>query len=253
MRAILRCALIAAAALIVPAVGLAQSGDRKPEAVPRLTLPEQLSPDAAFARQLAFIRADLLIADALVKERDWVDALPHARFPREEVYGVIRADLRGYRVPPFDGDLRELAAAIRARSVKRYERASHRIEAALARADGSLKARAADWPRFTLQVAGTVLARAAEEYDIAVANGRIRHPVGYQSARGLVLEAERMIDSVSGTLAAKDADDLQTLRGNVMRLKEAFAPLYAPKQAPVEPATVQALVDGATAAARKLK
>jgi hypothetical protein len=214
-------------------------------------IPAALPPDVAFARQLAFIRADLLIADALMKERDWTDARPHAEFPREEVYGVIREDLRTYKVPPFDGALRELAYAIRARNMKAYERALGKVQASLAAADRALKARQSDWAHFTLQVAVATLARAPEEYDDAVANGRVR-AIGYQSARGLVFEAAQTIDATGEALAAKDAQAFEELCASVSQLQSTFAPLAAPKQAPVDPATVKSLVATIEAAARRL-
>jgi hypothetical protein len=234
---LVRCWVVIAT-LLAPLAAYAQTGTQ-PAGAPSVKLPEELPPDVAFARQIAFLRADLLMADALVKERDWVDALPHAQFPREEIYGVIRGDLRAYKVPPFDADLRRLAGAIRARKVKSYDRARARVDVALAAADRSLKARQPDWPRFSLRVAVAVLARAAEEYDIAVRDGRIVEAVGYQSARGLVLEADSMI----GAAAGKNANELQAARSSLMRLKGIFAPVYAPKVAPVDPATVAALIE----------
>ncbi len=136
MRAVVGCAIvIATLAATLPA-----SAQPAQPAAP-FKIPAALPPDVDFARQLAFIRADLLIADALVKERDWTDARPHAEFPSEEVYGVIREDLRTYKVPAFDGALRELAYAIRARNMKAYERALGKVQASLAAADRALKAR----------------------------------------------------------------------------------------------------------------
>lgn len=249
MRAAVRCAIVIAA-LAAPLPASAQ-----PAQVPAarsVKIPATLPPDVAFARQLAFLRADLLVADALVKERDWVDARPHAAFPREEVYGVIRENLRTYKVPAFDGALRELAHAIRARKVKRYERALGKVRASLAAADRALKARQPDWPRFTLQVAVATLSRAPEEYDDAVANGRVVRAVGYQSARGIVFEAAQMIDGVGEALAAKDAQALAELRASLSQLKSAFGPLAAPKQAPAELATVKSLVARIETSARRL-
>ena len=189
-------ALVALASMPAPAQPQPQ---QKPPAAAPLVEPA-LSADVAFARAIALIRADLLMADALVKERDWVDARPHADFPREEIYGVIRGDLRTYKTPAFDGALRELAHAVAVRSIKRYDRASKKVQASLVAADFALKARQKDWPRFTLQVAAATLPDAADEYDDAVANGRIVHAVGYQTARGIVLESDRMIESVAGAL-----------------------------------------------------
>ena len=239
MRAALRSALLLAA-LIAPASAIAQPSETPAE--PSVKISPALAPDVAFARQLAFIRADLLIADALVKERDWVDALPHAQFPREEVYGVIREDLRTYKVPPFDGALRALADAVRRRNAKGYQRALDKVHASLAAADKTLRARQADWPHFTLQVALATLGRAVEEYDDAVTNGRVR-AIGYQSARGVVFEVARMIESVIDALEGKDVQAAEELRASVWRLKTLFEPLAPQKDAPADrPATVSALV-----------
>ena len=249
MRAVLR-SVVVLAALAVSMTALAQPADAP--SARSIKIPAPLTLDVAFARQIAFIRADLLIANALVNERDWVDAARHADFPREEVYGVIRADLRTYKTPQFDTGLRALSHAIRARSIKQYRRALDKVEAALAKADAALKARQPDWPQFVLQVAAATLPRAGEEYDDAVADGRIVHPVGYQTARGVVFQVAQMIDIVAEPLAARDAEALQDLRGTLVQLKSAFAPLAAPKQAPMEPATVESLIGKAGAAARRL-
>ncbi|MGN6573822.1 MAG: hypothetical protein ACTHLO_20635, partial [Pseudolabrys sp.] len=193
-------------------------------------------------RNIAIIRADLLMADALVKERDWVDARPHANFPREEIYGAIREELKTYKAPQFDGALRDLSRAVAARNIKSYERAAHKVQAALVAADFGLQARQKDWPRFTLQVAAAILGDAADEYDDAVANGRIVRAVGYQSARGIVLETERMIDGVAKELGARAPEALPVIRGNLMRLKDVFAPVAAPTEPRADVDTVRRLV-----------
>jgi hypothetical protein len=249
MRAVI-CSAVLIAAFAAPLSASAQPAQTP--AARSVKIPAALPPDVEFARQLAFIRADLLTADALVKERGWTDARPHAEFPREEIYGVIREDLRSYKTPAFDGALRDLVRAIRARNVKAYDRALDKVRASLAAADNALKARQPDWPRFTLQVAVATLSRAPEEYDDAVVDGRIRHPVGYQSARGLVFEAAKMIDGLGDALGANDAKTLKEIRADLAQLKSTFAPLTAPKQAPAEPATVKSLVAKIEAAAHRL-
>lgn len=212
-----------------------------------------LSADAEFARNIALIRADLLTADALVKERDWVDARPHVNFPREEIYGVIRDELRTYKTRPFDGALRELARAVSARSIKGYERALKKVQAALVDADFALHARQKDWPRFTLTVAVATLREAADEYDDAVSNGRVVRAVGYQSARGIVFETDRMLDGVGGALTARDPQAVKSLRGILIYLKGAFAPLSPPKEARTDVETVRRLIAQVDALARAIK
>lgn len=222
---------------------LAQAPREDAPKAPALALVEPaLSADVEFARNIAIIRADLLMADALVKERDWVDARPHVNFPREEIYGAIRDELKTYKTPQFDGALRELAHAVAARSIRLYERASRKVQAALIAADFALQARQKDWARFTLQAAAATLSDAADEYDDAVANDRIAHAVGYQSARGIVFEADRMFESVAKEIAARDPQAVRTVRGNLMRLKNALAAVAAPKAPPAAVETLRALV-----------
>ena len=239
--------------LIAPAGVLAQVPAPAPTAPSPSLVEPALPADVEFARNIAIIRADLSMADALVKERDWVDARPHVNFPREEIYGAIRGDLQTYKTPQFDGALRDLAHAVAARNIKLYERAAKKVQAALVAADFGLQARQKDWTRFTLQVAAVTLGDAADEYDDAVANGRIVRAVGYQSARGIVLETERMIDSVARDIAARSPEAVSSIRGNLMRLKDVFASVAAPKEPRADVATVRALVAQTAAQMRNIK
>ena len=246
-----RLALIALALASSGALAQAPQGDATTSPPPLVE--RALSPDVAFARNLAIIRADLLMADALVKERDWFDARPHVNFPREEIYGAIRGDLKTYKTPQFDGALRDLAHAVAARSVKLYDRASQKVHAALIAADFGLQARQKDWARFTLDVAAAALADAADEYDDAVANGRIVRAVGYQSARGIVFETDRMVESVAKDVGARNPDAWQAIRGNLMRLKDVFASIAAPKEPRADSASVRALVTQTAALMRGVR
>lgn len=225
---------------LAPFCALAQPAETSPAAAEPLIEPV-LSSDVEFARNIALIRADLRMADDLVKERDWVDARLHVNFPREEIYGVIREQLRTYKTPPFDGALRELARAVVARSIKRYDRAAKKVQGALIAADLALRGRQKDWPRFTLVVAAATLHDAAEEYDEAVANGRIS-AVGYQSARGIVFESDRMVESLAKDIAGRDAEASRAVHGNLMRLKHVFSSVAAPKEPRVDVESVRKLV-----------
>jgi hypothetical protein len=215
--------------------------------------PAALPPDVAYGRFIALIRADLLIGDEFVKQRDWDIAQRHFMFPLEEIYGVIRESLRVYKTPPFDGALRSLARTVEAHKPKQYPKALEKVQTALAAADAGLKARQPNWPRFVLQVSIATLKTAPDEYDDAWANGRIVRPIGYQTARGIILETDRMIDSVAGDLAGKDAAAFSDLRDNLAQLKSGFASVNAPKPPALDSAAVAALVAKVESAARKLQ
>lgn len=208
--------------------------------------------DLTFGRNIALIRGHLLTGDELAAQRDWGAAAMHFAFPREEVYGLIRADVRTYKVPAFDDALRELVSAAKARNAKQLPKARQKVEVALNAADASLKARQQNWPRFTVAVALSLLKAAPDEYDDAVAKGRVVRPIGYQTARGYVLQAERMIESVSGAFPGENALALADIRAGFAELKAAQPAVTAPKQASIDDAAFQSAVRKIETAAAKL-
>lgn len=204
--------------------------------------PAALQQDAAFARFIAMIRGHLLSGTELAGQRKWDAAYPHFRFPSEEVYGMIRDDLRLYRTPPFDGALKSLARTVKARSSRHYAVALKRVEDALAAAEAGLKARQENWPRFVLTVAVAVLKIAPDEYDDAIVKGRIVRPIGYQTARGFILQAERMMESVAGEFPDGNAAAWDDIRAGFVALKRAFAPVTPHRRAVLDYDAVLAIV-----------
>lgn len=220
---------------------------------PRAQTPDALPADVAFGRYVAIIRADIGTGDELVRRRAWEVAHRHFMFPLEEVYGVIRDELHPYKTPPFDGALRTLARTVKAHDTRRYPKALRKVEDALAAADAGLKVRQPDWPSFIAQVAVATLQTAPDEYDDAVVNGRIARPISYQVARGYILEAARMIESIAADLADKNPEALRDIRDNFAQLKQAFASVNAPKHPPLDVPAVADRVSRIAAAAAKLK
>lgn len=216
-------------------------------------VPAPPQPDVAFGRSIAIIRADVATGDELARRRDWDVAHRHFMFPLEEVYGVIRGDLKTYKTPPFDAALRTLARTAATRNLKQYPIALQNVEAALATAEAGLKARQAKWPAFVVQVAVAVLVTAPDEYDDAVEDGHIKRPISYQVARGYVFEADRMIESVAGELAAENATALGVMRDNLSVLKKAFAAVHAPKPPPLDVSAMRQTVAEVAAAATAVK
>lgn len=215
-------------------------------------IPAALPPDVAYGRFIALIRGHLLAGDALVKERDWSGAHPHFMYPLEEIYGVIREDLRAYKTPPFEGALRSLAHTVQTRKVKQYAKAREKVESALKAADANLKSRQPNWPRFEVTVAIETLKTAEEEYEDAYAKDRLVHSVGYRTARGFILEADRMIEAVAGPLGPRNAEALSDVRSGLAELKRAFAAVDAPKRPPIDAAALPGIVSRIERAAAKL-
>lgn len=239
---------IGAAMLVVPV--LPAMVQAQPEMPP--PKPAELNGDLAFARFIALIRGHLITGDELIRQHRWNLAYPHFTFPTEEIYSVIRDELPTYRTPPFDGALKALARTVRARNSTQYPKALEKVEAALAAADAGLRARQPDWGRFTVAAAVEVLKAAADEYEDAVVNGSIAHPVGYRTARGFVLQADRMIESAALRLSAADAAPLGDIRAGMTKIKAAFATLNAPERPTMDEKAVDALVRQIEMAFQKL-
>ncbi len=210
------------------------------------------SADLAFGRNIALIRGHLLTGDELAAKGDWGAAAMHFAFPREEVYGLIRAEVKNYKVPAFDDALRELVGAAKARNAKALVKPRQRVETALNAADAGLKAKQPNWPRFTVAVALSILKTAPDEHDDAVVKGRVVRPIGYQTARGYVLQAERMIEGVAGEFPGDNAASLAEIRAGIAELKAAQPAVTAPKETAFDDPAFQRAVARIEAAAAKL-
>ncbi len=187
------------------------------------------SGDVIFGRYIAQIRAHITTGDELVAQGDWAGAAPHFGFPTEEIYGIVRDDVRNYKSAPFDDALKALARAVKERNSRQYPAAKEKVDKALSAVETSLRARQADWPRFMLETAVEVLKTAPDEYEDAIAKGRIVRPIGYQTARGFILQAQRMIDSVAPSLETKDASALASIRSAFGQLRRIFPTAKAPR------------------------
>ena len=122
----------------------------------------------------------------------------------------------------------------------------------LDRADANLKERQPNWPRFVTQVAIAVLKAAPDEYEDAVAKDRIVRPIGYQTARGFILQADRMIESVAVALSFDKPEPLADIRSGFAQLKQGFVNVAAPKQPVLSTSEVAAIVSRIELAASKL-
>jgi hypothetical protein len=193
-----------------------------------------LPPDLAFAARVTLLRGHLLIGDELVRQQQWNAALPHFLHPTEEIYGDIRDQLAGYRVPPFDGSLKALSDVVKAKKGgAEYTKALKAVHDALGAADAGMKAKQSDWPGFVVEAAVEALKAATGEYQQAVVGGKIAKPVEYQDARGFILQADRMIESVAPDLQRKDSAALDQVRAGLAELKKAF-PSPMPPRTPVK-------------------
>jgi hypothetical protein len=193
-----------------------------------------LPPDLAFAARVTLLRGHLLVGDELVRQQQWNAALPHFLHPTEEIYGDIKDQLAEYRVPPFDAALKTLSDVVKAKKGGAdYAKALKAVNDAVAAADAGMKAKQANWPGFVVETAVEALKAATGEYQQAVVGNRIAKPVEYQDARGFILQADRMIESVAPDLQQKDPAALGKVRAGLVELKKVF-PSPMPPRTPVK-------------------
>src|SRR4051812_20440448 len=193
-----------------------------------------LPPELAFAARVTLLRGHLLVGDELVRQQQWNAALPHFLHPTEEIYGDIKDQLVEYRVPPFDAALKTLSGVVKTKKGGAdYAKALKAVNDALAAADAAMKAKQTNWPGFVVEAAVEALKAATGEYQQAVVGNRIAKPVEYQDARGFILQADRMIESVAPDLQQKDPAALGQMRAGLADLKKAF-PSPMPPRTPVK-------------------
>ena len=193
-----------------------------------------LPPALAFAVRIALLRGHLLVGEELVKQQQWNAALPHFLHPGEEIYADIKEQLAEYKVPPFESALKALAGTVKAKKGGNdYAKALKSVNDALAAADAGMKDKQTDWAGFVVEVAIESIKVATDEYKAAIVGKRIAKPVEYQDARGFILNADRMIESVAPDLEKKDAAALGAVRAGLAELKKAF-PSPMPPRAPVK-------------------
>lgn len=212
----------------------------------------ELPPNVEFTLWVAQTRGHLLIGNDLVREGQWKAAFPHFEHPIEELYGVIKPRLADYQAPPFEDQLKALAAAVKARKRADYDVAVKNVADALAKADAGLKAKETDWGTFVLHAAIEALKSSIEEYAGAIENERIGKPVEYQDARGFIWQSERMIESVALDLEKKNADALKRVRAGYAALKKIFPTPVPPKKPVKDHAAMVKTVERIVAAAGPL-
>lgn len=188
-----------------------------------------LAPGLRFYRDIELIRGHLLVGDELVKEKRWAEALPHFLHPSEEIYGKLRNELKTYDVAPFVQALKALAQTVKAKNEGAYRTALAALEERLAAADKGVRAKEQNWPSFAVDTVLEILRSATNEYEEAIAKGRIAKPVEYQDSRGFVFEAERLLSSVADDLSKRDAEAAKAAQAGFAELKKAWPTAVAPK------------------------
>lgn len=153
------------------------------------------SDDLAFLQQLALMRGHLYVGYRLYMEDHVAPAKTHMKHPESELYADLVPGLTAREAPGFGKQLAALAAAVESEQSKpqvskRYEELVSAIAATEATAS---KLDAAQ----TLALASQLLRVAAEEYAIAVVDGKMENAHEYQDALGFTVIAREYLDDTT--------------------------------------------------------
>lgn len=190
-----------------------------------------LDPRIRLFRDFALIRGHLLVGDELVKAGLWDEALPHFHHPVEELYAWIGPRLKGQGARQFDGQLKALAQTVQAKNTAAYANALKVTRQRMDEAENGMRKFATPVVATRVSAVIAALNAATNEYKEAVEDGKIAKPVEYQDSRGFVLEAERMIEALSGDLAKRDKAALAATRAAFAELKKTWPTPTPPEKA----------------------
>ncbi len=194
----------------------------------------------ALVGRLLMLKGHLLVGQELYRAGRLDDAAPHYLHPTEEIWGLIKDEIKTRKLPNFEGDLKALAGLVKAK--KPAAEVFAKQDAVLAKLEKAMKASDKKAPAFAMTVAPGVLSQAAEEYKEAFVDDKLANAVEYQDARGFVTAARGYVSAHAKGLAAKNGDAFKAVTGNMDEIAKAFPTAVPPSQAVLDPNAVRALV-----------
>jgi hypothetical protein len=183
---------------------------------------QELRSDLDLLVVLAQMQGHLLVAQELIQQRNFSAAEAHVGHPVDELYGAVAPLLTARRVPAFLVTLEALRQQVR---LNPTAPATRQKLLAAPRAIGQAEQAAvpaAVRNQATTQraVVRALAAAACDEYAAAVAEGRVVETIEYQDARGFLLEAQRLLS----TMTSAQPGALQTVRAMLRAFPSAQPP-----------------------------
>jgi hypothetical protein len=192
-------------------------------------------------RDIGLMRGHLLVAAELIELGLWDEALPHVLHPTEELYGLMERYIKLHKVTPFDGQLKALSQAVKAKNKAAYQQAAKVVEARLESALTSFRRFMTVQPfsSYTARMLAELAKVAQSEYEASIENGRFTKPVEYQDSRGFIWHAEQLVARYEADFAKIDAAALARLKAAIVDAKAAW-PTPVPPAAPAVTVEAQA-------------
>lgn len=195
--------------------------------------------DAAYLTQLGLIRGHLNVGVDLYRNDHAAVAQTHMKHPGAELYTALKPALAARNAAGFADELEMLAARVEARApLAEVEAAFATVQKALDAAAASVSAR--NDPALQFRVVVALMRAAAQEYAIAVVDGRMENAHEYQDALGFTRVAEHLVTAVATAHddAAPDpvAEAVSVAHRQLEGIQDLWVGLVPPEQLDRDPA-----------------
>jgi tetratricopeptide (TPR) repeat protein len=200
---------------------------------PSQTTTKQEDKDVEYMTTLGLMKGHLIVAKELLNEGKPEQAEPHLGHPVAELYGDIESQLPERKVPEFKNTLNQLHELVK--SSPNNPKIKTNYQEAMAAIDTAIEAippTKRQSPQLILPVINGLLQTAAEEYEAAIAKGKIAETIEYQDSRGFVLYADILYQQIAKSLQQQQPDKNQKLAANFQEIKKVY-PSVTPPTAPV--------------------
>ena len=195
--------------------------------------------DLAYLTQLSLIEGHLLVGYELYEAGHTEAASTHMKHPEDELYAALIPAFTARGVNGLEDELKQLSTAVENNeSVEvandAYEALTTAIENAKPHINSSAKEQ--------LKLASELLKVAAEEYGIAVVEGKLKNAHEYQDAFGFTRVAQSIVESVEA-----DNDKVELAKENAIMAIDSIMHLWPGLIPPDELTTEAGEIYGAAA------
>jgi hypothetical protein len=185
-----------------------------------------MTDDAAYLTRLHLILGHLEVGVSLYREGHAAAALTHMKHPADELYSALVPAFAARGVSGFDGQLEALAQAVAGGAdVDTVAHAFADVQAGVKSAATGISTDAARSAALWMQVVVNLMRTAADEYALAVVDGRVNNAHEYQDALGFTRVARSLVENLAGSDAA-DQPALQRVIERARTQLDAVQPLW---------------------------
>ncbi|MBV6626614.1 MAG: hypothetical protein KI793_27365 [Rivularia sp. (in: Bacteria)] len=199
--------------------------------------------DVEYMTKMALMKGHLLVAKELLDKNEPKQAEPHIGHPVEEIYSDVEKQLAQKNVKEFKTTLDNLHELVKAKP--KDAKVATDLTSAMESVDTAIAAlpqEKRNQPTFVLAAIDGVLDTAKEEYEAAIANGKIVEDIEYQDSRGFVIYAQDLYEGISAQMQTAHPEANKAISSSMSELAKAWPSVIPPSAPAKTPEQVAKLV-----------